>query len=141
MTSITSSPLHIQACTHSVPALSKSSSCICIAVHLKPRSPIRDQEQDPDRWVSHAASGQEAWQLISQWVWKLRLELGHQLQPESVRTVSRLLLLFPRSQHPPLLPPVLFLLRWGPPGKLAASGGRILPSSRTGRCAVQQSKP
>ena len=100
-----------------------------------------DQEQDPDRWVSHAAAGQEAWQLISQWVWNLRLELGHQLQPESVRTVSRLLLLFSRGQYPPLLPPAMLLLRWGLPGKLVASGGRILPSSRTGHCAVQQSKP
>ncbi len=52
-----------------------------------------------------------------------------------------LLLLFPRGQHPPLLPPAMLLLRWGPPGKLVASGGRILPSSRTGRCSVQQSRP
>ncbi|HEX6480446.1 MAG TPA: hypothetical protein VF043_16530 [Ktedonobacteraceae bacterium] len=47
-----------------------------------------DQEQDPDRWVNHAATGQEVWQLISQWVWNLRLELGHQLQPEPVRTTE-----------------------------------------------------
>jgi hypothetical protein len=47
-----------------------------------------DQEQDPDRWVSHTASGQEAWQLISQWVWNLRLELGHQLAPDPVRTTE-----------------------------------------------------
>ena len=47
-----------------------------------------DQEQDPDRWVSHTATGQEAWQLISQWVWNLRLELGHQLHPDPVRTTA-----------------------------------------------------
>jgi hypothetical protein len=47
-----------------------------------------DQEQDPDRWVSHTALGQEAWQLISQWVWNLRLELGHQLAPDPVRTTE-----------------------------------------------------
>jgi len=47
-----------------------------------------DQEQDPDRWVSHTASGQEVWQLISQWVWNLRLELGHQLAPDPVRTTE-----------------------------------------------------
>ncbi len=47
-----------------------------------------DQEQDPDRWVSHTATGQEAWQLISQWVWNLRLELGHQLHPDPVRTTE-----------------------------------------------------
>jgi hypothetical protein len=47
-----------------------------------------DQEQDSDRWVSHTATGQEAWQLISQWVWNLRLELGHQLHPDPVRTTE-----------------------------------------------------
>src|SRR5256884_3419925 len=47
-----------------------------------------DQEQDPDRWCSHTASGQEVWQLISQWVWNLRLELGHQLHPDPVRTTE-----------------------------------------------------
>jgi hypothetical protein len=47
-----------------------------------------DQEQDPDRWCSHTACGQEAWQIISQWVWNLRLELGHQLAPDPVRTTA-----------------------------------------------------
>jgi hypothetical protein len=47
-----------------------------------------DQEQDPDRWASHTARGQETWQLISQWVWNLRLELGHQLHPDPVRTTE-----------------------------------------------------
>jgi len=47
-----------------------------------------DREQDPDRWCSHAAWGQEAWQIISQWVWNLRLELGHQLHPDPVRTTE-----------------------------------------------------
>jgi hypothetical protein len=47
-----------------------------------------DQEQDPDRWCSHAACGQEAWQIISQWVWSLRLELGHALHPEPMRTTQ-----------------------------------------------------
>lgn len=47
-----------------------------------------DQEQEPDRWCSHAAWGQECWQVISQWVWNLRLELGHHLQPEPVRSTE-----------------------------------------------------
>ena len=47
-----------------------------------------DQEQDPDRWWSHAACGQECWQIVSQWVWNLRLELGHQLHPDPVRTTE-----------------------------------------------------
>lgn len=47
-----------------------------------------DVEQDPDRWCSHAACGQECWQIISQWVWNLRLELGHHIQPEPARTTE-----------------------------------------------------
>jgi hypothetical protein len=44
-----------------------------------------DREQDPDRWCSHSAWGQECWQTVSQWVWNLRLELGHQVEPTPVR--------------------------------------------------------
>jgi hypothetical protein len=47
-----------------------------------------DGEQDPDRWCSHTAWGQEAWQIICQWTWNLRLELGHQLEPEPMRTTE-----------------------------------------------------
>jgi hypothetical protein len=44
-----------------------------------------DQEQHPDRWVSHTACGQEFWHILSQWMWNLRLELGHRLHPTPVR--------------------------------------------------------
>jgi hypothetical protein len=47
-----------------------------------------DQEQDPDRWCSHTACGQEAWQILSQWVWNLRLELGHALHPTPMRSTE-----------------------------------------------------
>jgi hypothetical protein len=47
-----------------------------------------DQEQDPGRWCSHAPAGQEAWQIVSQWVWNLRLELGHMLEPTPMRTTE-----------------------------------------------------
>lgn len=53
------------------------------------------QEQDPDRWCSQAAWGQECWQIVSQWVWNLRLELGHHLSPEPART----------TEFAPALPP------------------------------------
>jgi hypothetical protein len=33
-------------------------------------------------------TGKRAWQIISQWVWNLRLELGHQLAPDPVCTTS-----------------------------------------------------
>jgi hypothetical protein len=47
-----------------------------------------DKEQDPDRWCSHTACGQEVWQVVSQWVWNLRLELGHRLHPTPMRTTA-----------------------------------------------------
>lgn len=47
-----------------------------------------DSEQEPDRWCSHSAWGQECWQIISQWIWNLRLELGHQLEPTPLRTTE-----------------------------------------------------
>jgi hypothetical protein len=40
-----------------------------------------DQEQDPDRWASRSACGQDCWQILSQWMWNLRVELGHHLSP------------------------------------------------------------
>ncbi|SRR6266516_206842 len=47
-----------------------------------------DSEQDPDRWCSHAPWGQECWQIINQWIWNLRLEVGHRLLPDPVRTTE-----------------------------------------------------
>jgi len=55
---------------------------------FEPALADEDVEQDPDRWCSHAAWGQECWQIVSQWVWNLRLELGHQLEPTSMRTTE-----------------------------------------------------
>jgi hypothetical protein len=55
---------------------------------FEPQLSDEDSEQDPDRWCSHSAWGQECWQVVSQWVWNLRLELGHQLAPEPLRTTE-----------------------------------------------------
>lgn len=44
-----------------------------------------DREQDPDRWTSGHPAGQEAWQLLSQWVWNLRLRLGACAKDHPVR--------------------------------------------------------
>jgi hypothetical protein len=70
-----------------------------------------DQELDPDRWCSHSAWGQEAWQCIAQWVWNLRLELGHHLQPDPVRTTEFAPALGkPEARHSPVQgyePPVI----------------------------------
>jgi hypothetical protein len=47
-----------------------------------------DKEQDPDRWCSYTANGQEFWQIISQWMWNIRLELGHRLHPTPMRMTT-----------------------------------------------------
>jgi hypothetical protein len=47
-----------------------------------------DAEQDADRWVSHTAWGQECFQILAQWLWNLRLELGQHLTPAVVRTTE-----------------------------------------------------
>jgi hypothetical protein len=47
-----------------------------------------DEEQDPDRWCSHTAWGQEFWLILAQWIWNLRLELGHTLSPTPMRTTE-----------------------------------------------------
>jgi hypothetical protein len=52
---------------------------------FEPALSDEDQEIDPDRWCSHSAWGQEFWQVIAQWTWNLRLELGHQLEPTPLR--------------------------------------------------------
>src|SRR5215472_10653509 len=58
-----------------------------------------DREQDPDRWCSQSAWGQECWHVISQWAWNLRLELGHQLKPQPLRTTSIAPALPPAPPH------------------------------------------
>ncbi|WP_236601081.1 hypothetical protein [Ktedonobacter sp. SOSP1-52] len=72
---------------------------------FEPALSDEDQEIDPNRWCSYSAWGQEYWQLIAQWVWNLRLELGHQLHPDPIRT----------TEFAPALPP-------SPPHTAPASG-------------------
>lgn len=47
-----------------------------------------DKEQEADRWCSHTAWGQEFWLILAQWIWNLRLELGHALHPTPMRTTE-----------------------------------------------------
>ncbi len=64
---------------------------VALYLHRGAFEPIladEDQEQDPDRWCSHSPCGQDAWQIVCQWVWNLRLELGHQLDPTPIRTTE-----------------------------------------------------
>lgn len=98
-----------------------------------------DVEQDPDRWASHAATGQKCWQIVSQWIWNLRLEPGHRLLPDPMRTTEF-------APAPPLVPAHTAPssgyapLRWASPGKLVVSQGTISHSNQTGRFVVQQTR-
>jgi hypothetical protein len=59
-----------------------------------------DKEQEPDRWCSHSAWGQEFWLVLAHWTWNLRLELGHALHPTPMRTTE-----FAAVQAEPALAP------------------------------------
>jgi hypothetical protein len=63
-----------------------------------------DQEQDPDRWCSHSPCGQEAWQILAQWVWNVRLELGHHLEPTAMRVTEFAPALAPGPEEAPPSP-------------------------------------
>lgn len=41
-----------------------------------------------DRWYSHAPCGQEFAQILAQWAWNIRLELGQQLSQAELRTTE-----------------------------------------------------
>jgi hypothetical protein len=47
-----------------------------------------DEEQEMDRWYSHTPCGQEFAQILAQWIWNLRLELGQQFSPTELRTAD-----------------------------------------------------
>jgi hypothetical protein len=47
-----------------------------------------DIEQNADRWYSHTPCGQGFAQILAQWVWNLRLELGQTLSPSELRTTE-----------------------------------------------------
>jgi hypothetical protein len=56
---------------------------------FEPALSDEDNEQDPDRWCSHAAWGQECWQVVSQWVWNLRCPAGQELRAQERRRARR----------------------------------------------------
>lgn len=77
-----------------------------------------DQEQDPDRWCSHTPCGQEFWQILSQWVWNVRLQLGHELHPLPLRTTEFAAAHLPQTE--PVVEPLPLCqphpaLEYGPP--------------------------
>jgi len=79
-----------------------------------------DQEQDADRWCSHTPQGQEFCQVVAHWMWNLRLELGQQVSPTSMRRTD-----FTPDLAVPSVPPV-------PPAHLEAppAGNHITQEER-----------
>ena len=47
-----------------------------------------DKEQDADRWYSRTPWGQEFAQILAQWAWNIRLELGQHLSQAELRTTE-----------------------------------------------------
>ncbi len=64
-----------------------------------------DEEQATDRWVSRTQWGQEFWQIVSQWIWNLRLELGQQAQATTMRLTDLAYSLVLEPPPPPPVPP------------------------------------
>jgi hypothetical protein len=100
---------------------------------FEPTLSDEDQEIDPDRWCSHSAWGQECWQ----WVWNLRLELGHLLEPTPIRITEFAAAIPPSSPHTD--PPSGYApRRWACAGSLTASRVTTLLSSPMGPCVALQ---
>ncbi len=79
-----------------------------------------DHEQDPDRWVSHTSWGQEFWQILSQWIWNLRLELGQHASASTMRVTDM-------ASSQVSAPPTL----GDPPAEQASSTGLDPPVEQT----------
>src|SRR3989441_1189212 len=60
----------------------------CIVGPLNQCWPMKTRSKTPTAGVLMRPAFQEAWQIISQWVWNLRLELGHVLEPTPMRTTE-----------------------------------------------------
>jgi hypothetical protein len=109
---------------------------------FEPTLADEDQEQDPDRWCSHAAWGQECWQVVSQWVWNLRLELGHRLHPSPLRTTEFAPTIAPPSVVPPHTAPAAGYTppQVGSPWKAGRFSGQdfTLQPDGTLRCPADQ---
>jgi hypothetical protein len=86
--------------------------------------------------------GQECWQVLSQWVWNIRLELGHQLHPDLVRTTEFAPAIPSSSPTPPNTPPPS---GYAPPhvglpwkeGRFSGQGFTLQPDG-TLRCPADQ---
>jgi hypothetical protein len=64
-----------------------------------------DVEQNADRWYSHTPCGQEFSQILAQWIWNVRLELGQTLS-RSERCTTEFAKALEVSPPPPIEPPL-----------------------------------
>ncbi|GHO94595.1 hypothetical protein KSF_046430 [Reticulibacter mediterranei] len=95
-----------------------ASDVVALYLHrgaFEPMLSDEDEELDPDRWCSHSSWGQEAWQIVAQWTWNVRLELGHQLAPEPLRTTEFAPALPPLHEHAPTPPTSPLASGYAPP--------------------------
>ncbi|SRR6266851_853040 len=103
-----------------------------------------DKEQDPDRWCSHTPCGQECWNIISQWMWNLRLELGHRLHPPPMRMTE-----FAPAQTPSLPPlpsdepaPVIYgPPQWARPAQMGGFAGDVFTPQADGTLRCPAGRP
>src|SRR5258708_37827674 len=58
---------------------------MCVEHHIHTKA---STVQDSDRWYSHMPCGPEFCQILSQWIWNLRLELGQKLSSSDLRTTE-----------------------------------------------------
>ncbi len=102
-----------------------------------------DVEEDPDRWCSYTECGQELWQIACQWVWNLRLALGHAMQGGALRDIEWA----PPKDRPPLCSVEETISEVYGPWQWAAAFGRatgrfgadaFTDAGRMGNCAAQQ---
>jgi len=120
-----------------------ASDVVALYLHRGAFEPVladEDDEQDPDRWCSHAPAGQEAWQIVCQWIWNVRLELGHQFEPTPLRTTEfapPIPLVPPHTAPPSGYAPPQVGLRW----KADRFSGQDFPLQPDGtlRCPAGQS--
>lgn len=104
-----------------------------------------DVEEDPDRWCSYTECGQELWQIACQWVWNLRLSLGHAMQAGEIRDIEWA----PPKERPSLLaasedaPEVYGPWQWARDGGRARGRFEASAFTRAARmepCAVQRGR-
>lgn len=106
---------------------------------FEPALAVEDEEQDPDRWCSHSAWGQECWQVVAKSGLKSPSGIGPSASP-LIRYARPSFLLpshLPHPLHRTCLPPRAMLsLTWDCPGKRVASRAKTLLSSPMGRCVA-----